>query len=377
MGDGPGEVRASSGRPQWTRGLAARRAARSGGKYQRRRSQISPITVWTVALHVLLIFGLLSVLASARTVLSWILVALFLALSLDPAVRVLQKRGVPRTFAVLGVVLSLVGLFAVMLATLVPMVIEQGRSLIAAAPDLLAGLRGSRTVAALDARLGLIARAQRELAGVTSGSAVFHLVGGALRTGAAIVTTTVLTTFMLLFGGSLFRSLMTWVPAKDQGRTRELVARMHGAVGGYVSGTLLIAMIGGVVTTLVLLVLGVPYFLPLGLAMMLLGVVPFVGAALGAVLVVVTTFLSTGLRGGVMALAAFLLYQQVENHLLQPLVQRRTIRMNPLAIALVMLVGTAAAGILGALLSLPLVAAAQIMIEDLRERRQAGRSASH
>ena len=67
----------------------------------------------------------------------------------------------------------------------------------------------------------------------------------------------------------------------------------------------------------------------------------------------------------------FLLYQQVENHLLQPLVQRHTIQMNPLAIALVMLIGTAFAGILGALLALPLAAATQIVLADLRSRSPA------
>jgi putative heme transporter len=100
------------------------------------------------------------------------------------------------------------------------------------------------------------------------------------------------------------------------------------------------------------------------------GVVPFLGAALGGILIVTTTFLSAGTRAGFIALAAFLIYQQMENHLLQPLVQRRTIQMNPLAIALVMLVGTATAGVLGALLSLPLAAATQILLEDLRHRRQ-------
>jgi predicted PurR-regulated permease PerM len=151
---------------------------------------------------------------------------------------------------------------------------------------------------------------------------------------------------------------------------------MHQVVGGYVSGTLMVALIGGLFTTTLLLVLGVPYFLPLGLAMALLGVVPFLGAALGGTLVVTTTFLSAGARTGFIALVAFVLYQQVENHLLQPLVQRHTIQMNPLAIALVMLIGTSVAGVLGALLSLPLAAAGHILLQDVVGRRSSTAPAS-
>jgi predicted PurR-regulated permease PerM len=333
---------------------------------------VHPATIWTIALHTMLIAALVSVVLATRQVISWILVAVFLALSLDPAVRLLQRR-LPRAAAVLIVVLSIGGLVALLLGTLVPLLIEQGKSLLEAAPGWLERLRNTRLVAELDSRVGLVARAQQELAGEVGNAAgpLFRVLGSLVRAAGATVTTAVLTCFMLLFGGALFRSLLGWLPSDRRARTVELVGRVHRAVGGYVSGTLLIALIGGVVTTLALLLLGVPYFLPLGLAMMVLGVVPFLGAALGGLLIVTTTFLSAGVRSGLIALVVFLLYQQVENHLLQPLVQRHTIQMNPLAIALVMLIGTAFAGILGALLALPLAAATQIVLADLRDRSPA------
>jgi putative heme transporter len=225
-----------------------------------------------VALHVLLVLTVLFVLRSAREVIAWILVALFLALAVDPAVRFLQARRLPRSASVMLVLLVAIGLVALLLLTLVPMVVEQGRSLAEAAPGLLERLRESSLVATVDGRLGLIERAQRELAGHVGGAAgpLVRVVGSLLRAAAAVVTTAVLTAFMLLFGGALFRSLLTWIPPHNRSRTVALVERMQRAVGGYVSGTLLIAVIGGLVTTLVLLFLGVPYFLPLGLAMMLL-----------------------------------------------------------------------------------------------------------
>jgi predicted PurR-regulated permease PerM len=299
-------------------------------------------------------------------------VATLLALALDPAVRLLERRGVRRGFGGFMVVVTAVGSVTLLLATRVPMLVEQGRNLVAALPDGLQRLRGTFVFAWLDQRFDLIERAQNELGARASDAAgpVVALVGSVVHGVVATVTVGVLTVFMLLFGRGLFRSLLAWVPPAHRGRVVTLTRRVRGSVGGYVSGTVLIASIGGVVTGVTLLLLGVPYFLPLGLAMMLLGTVPFLGPALGGILVVGTTFFTTGTRQGVIALVVFVLYHQAENHLLQPLVQRRTIKMNPLAIAVVMLVGTAVAGVLGALLALPLAAATQIVLEDVFARRR-------
>jgi predicted PurR-regulated permease PerM len=346
----------------------------------RARSQVSPRTVWTVGLNVLLMLAVLAVLHGALEVIGWILVALFLALALDPAVRFIEAHRVPRTAAVLIVIATALGLVALLLATLVPMLIDQGRGFVHAFPALVEKLRETRLGHWADQRIDVLGRLQQELstrAGEAAGPVV-AIVGSALRAVAATVTVVVLSAFMLLFGGSLFESLLGWIPAGHRERVVAVTARMRRSVGGYVSGTLLIASIGGVVTGITLLALGVPYFLPLGLAMTLLGVVPFLGATLGGLLVVTTTFLTTGTQQGLIALAIYAVYQQTENHLLQPLVQRRTIQMNPLAIALVMLVGTAFAGVLGALLALPVAAATHILLEELtsQRRRRAGEPTS-
>jgi predicted PurR-regulated permease PerM len=182
---------------------------------------------------------------------------------------------------------------------------------------------------------------------------------------------------MLVFGGRLFAVALEWIEPSKRERYRVLSRRIQRAVGGYVNGTLLIALIGGVVTAVTLAILGVPYFLPLGLVMALLGVVPFIGSTLGAVLVVGTTFLTSGVKAGVISLVVFLVYQQVESELLHPIVQRKTIQMNALLIALVMVVGTALAGVLGALLALPIAAAIQVVLQDVLERRKARWASAH
>lgn len=330
-------------------------------------------TVWLVGGNLLALAGLLMLVWSARRVLSWVLVALFVALALDPVVRFLERRRFPRGLAIAAVTLSALSVVALCLGTLVPMIVEQGRALVAATPELLDRWRENRTFTWLDDSFDVVGRAKREM-GQRLGSAagpLFQIVGSILHKAAATVAIAVLAVFMLVFGGALFRSLLAWVPPQTRPRFVSLATRMHRSVGGYVVGTLLIASIGGVVTAVTLLLLGVPYFLPLGLVMMLLGILPFVGAILGGVLIVLMTFLTAGAQAGGIALVVYLIYQQAENHLLQPLVQRHTIDMNPLVIALVMLVGTSLAGILGALLALPVAGALQVLLGDLLARRRA------
>jgi len=341
------------------------------------RSQVTPRTVWTVAANVMALVALLWLLTQAWTILSWMLVALFLALAAHPVVRWLERQGAHRSMAVAAVFLLGLGLVTALVMTLVPMLIEQGRALVQAVPAYIEQFQNQPWVERLDERYDLIDRISTELREripVTPGP-VLGVVTNILQQVAGMVTIAVLTLFFLLFGKELFDKALLWVEPSRRENWKKLAHRMHSAVGRYLVGTLLVSFIGGAVTTVTLLLLGVPYFLPLGLAMAMLGLVPFVGAALGAVLVVGTTFASAGLKAGIISLGVFLAYQQVEGHLLQPLIQRQTLKMNPLLIALVMLLGTSLAGILGALLALPVAGAIQVLLQDrLRKLNEEWRS---
>lgn len=332
----------------------------------RPRSQVTPRTVWTVALNVLVLVAVLWLLAQAWTVLSWVMVALFLALAVYPLVRWLETHRMRRGVAVLVVGLLGMGLLTGLLMTLVPMLIEQGRALVQAVPDYVDQLQHRPWVEKLDERYDVIDRVAEELRQripMTPGP-VLGVVTDLLRKLAAVVTISVLTIFFLLFGPDLFDKSLRWVEPSRREHWRNLGHEMHRTVGGYVAGAFLISLIGGVVTAVSTLLLGVPYFMALGLAMAVLGLIPFVGAFLGAILVTGTTFASVGTKAGLIALGVFLVYQQVEGNLLQPLIQRRTLKMNPLLIALVMLVGTSLAGLIGALLALPIAGAVQVLLQD-------------
>ncbi|MBX5482801.1 MAG: AI-2E family transporter [Myxococcaceae bacterium] len=335
-----------------------------------RHSQVSPRTIWTIGLNVILMVGTLVVIREAWTVISWILIALFIALALDPLVSWLHSRfAMKRGIAVLIVFVVAWGLVAIMVAKFTPILVEQGKRLSESVPDLLERLRRSRAWDWLDGHFHLSGNAERAVGHLTAGPAV-AVAGRIFRGLAGTVTITSLTIFMLLFGGDLFSAFLSWFEPIHRQRIRILARRMHHRVGGYVSGTLLIAAIGGGVIGTTLAILGNPFFLPLGLLMIVLGVIPWLGSALGAILVTGTTFAAQGPKQAVIVLGIYLVYQQVEIHVLQPVVQRRTIEMNPLLIAVVMLVGTSITGLLGTLIALPVAGAAQVVLQDLRRRRR-------
>lgn len=335
-------------------------------------SQVSPRTVWTIGINVLAMAAVIWVAWNTWGVISWILIALFLALALDPIVRFITRHAhIKRGYAVGIVSLATIGLIVVLAMTMVPMLSEQVSAFAKNAPGYLEQAKEHKWVAWAEQRFGLFEKVNAQASSVGSKAAgpIFGIVMGALSLVAASITILSLTIFMLLWGRKLFTSALQWFPPKKRARIDAMTGRMTGTVGGYITGTFMVSIMGGVVTAASLLFLGVPYFLPLGLAMIILGVIPWVGSAMGALLVVSTTFATSGARTGLIALGIFLVWQQVENRI-TPLIQSRTVKMNALLIAMVMLLGTAIAGLLGALLSIPIAGAVQVVLQDVLHRRK-------
>src|SRR5919198_490592 len=182
------------------------------------------------------------------------------------------------------------------------MVQVQARKLLESAPLLIARLQETAAFRWAAESFGLDDVAMRAMrAAQTAGVGRVLAVAGKVAEGlAAAIAITSLSIFMLLFGGDLFQALLDWFEPGKRQRYHVLAARMRRRVGGYVSGTLIVSMIGGTVIGTTLAVLGNPYFLPLGLVMILLGVIPWAGSALGAVMLVSTSV--TGILGALLAL---------------------------------------------------------------------------
>ena len=186
----------------------------------------------------------------------------------------------------------------------------------------------------------------------------------------ATITIVVMTFFMLLEGPRWIERFYALLPEESQPRWRMIGRRIYRTVGGFVSGALLIAVIAGISSGIMLSAVGVPYAIALALLVALLDLIPLAGATLAAVVVTTVAFLSSSVTVGIVVLIFFIVYQQLENHVLYPLVYSRTVQLSPLAILIAVLIGASLAGILGALGAIPIAGAIQVILSDIVERRR-------
>ena len=187
----------------------------------------------------------------------------------------------------------------------------------------------------------------------------------------AAVTIIVLSIFMLSSGR---RFLDAWIREYQPDREQwwhALFGRISNAIGNYVAGALLQATVAGLTSWIVLLILGIDYALPLAVIVFLLDLIPLVGATLGAILVGIVTLFSDFPVDTIIWAVFAIVYQQVENNVIQPRIQSRAVQLDPLIVLVSVLFGSALFGVLGALLAIPVAAAIQITYREYRAERKA------
>jgi predicted PurR-regulated permease PerM len=332
------------------------------------------VVVLGIILAALLMIQIVQV---ARGVLIWIFVAIFLAVALNPAVEWLMEHGVRRRgFAVAIAYLGTLGAIAALGASFIPILVDQVNNFVDAVPGYVEDLTRGR------GRLGFLERdyhiTERVREAVKDGGAAkaLGLSGTALAVTKsvisaviAIVTIAFLTLFMLLEGPAWVERSYGLLPEESQPRWRAVGHDVYRTIGGYVTGNLTISLIAGVVSTLVLLVVGVPFAVALGLLVAILDLIPLAGATIAAILVTTVAFLDST-TAGIVVLIFFVVYQQLENHVLQPIVYGRTVQLSPLAVLISVLIGAELAGVIGALAAIPVAGTIQVVLADyLRHRR--------
>jgi predicted PurR-regulated permease PerM len=315
-----------------------------------------------------------------RKPLTWIFIAGFLAIALSGPVNFLSRQ-MRRGFAVAIVyVLLILAPFALM-GLLVPPIVTQANNLVQNLPDYAREVtqfvndndrlrqlqeeyditgKLEEEASKLPARLG-------DAAGVLSDIGV-----GLVNSIFAGVTILVLSIFMLSSGR---RFIDAWIreyrPEREEWLHR-LFGRIANAIGNYVAGALLQATVAGVTSWLMLTILGVDYALPLAVIVFLLDLIPLVGATIGAVVVGVVTLFSDFPIDTIIWAVYAVVYQQVENNVIQPRIQSRAVQLDPLVVLVSVLFGSALMGVLGALLAIPVAASLQITYREYRLlRRQA------
>ncbi len=342
---------------------------------------VRPRTVLQVVAILLGTVVFVLVVLAAERVLIWAFVSLLLALALNPGVELLQRHGVRRRGAAAAIVYLLVVAFiAGVGALIIPTLVQQVGDFIDAVPGYVRDLTAGRgPLGFLERDYHVVERVQDAVSGKGGSSGATSLAGGAstaldVTRGvvtfiAGVVTITFMTLFMLLEGPSWVQGSIDMLPEGRRARWRAIADDVYRMVGRYVTGNLLISLIAGVVTTIVLLATGVPFALALGLLVAILDLIPLAGATLAAVVVTLVAFTHSSTTG-IVLLVFFVVYQQLENHLLQPLIYGRTVRLSPLAILLSVLIGAEVAGVIGALAAIPVGGTIQILLDHWRESRR-------
>ena len=186
---------------------------------------------------------------------------------------------------------------------------------------------------------------------------------------AATVTIIFMTFFMLLEGPAWLERLYGVLPRHSEARWRAVGHDVARTVSGYVTGNLLISLVAGTTAALVLALLGVPFSIALGLLVFVLDLIPLAGATIGAIVCVLVAPDRVD-DDRIVVLAWFVVYQQLENHLLQPLIYGRTVQLSPLAVLVSVLIGAELAGVVGALGAIPVAGTIQILLVDWWRHRQ-------
>jgi predicted PurR-regulated permease PerM len=340
-------------------------------------SQVRVATMATILLCLAAAAGLVLVAVAVREILAWLFIALFLASVANPLVDLLSRRW-SRGLSVLAVVAVATAVLASILVVVVPALVDQVRGLAKVGPQLERLLLSSTAFQRLDVRFHIVALAQREVAALPqvlsqTATGVFSVLGKVLHGAVGGVTVFFVAIFLLLDYPALTRSVLGVFRPATRARVARIGHAVYWATSRYALGTLAIAGIAGTVATVLLALAGVPYYLPLGLCVGLLGLIPFVGAVTGAGLVSIVAWAAVGWARAAFVLAALVVYQQIENHVLQPLVHRYTVRLSALAIAVALLVGASLAGLFGAVFAIPVAGALHIVLREslnlIRERR--------
>ena len=321
---------------------------------------VRPRTVFVVLGIVVLVGVVLLLGYLAWTVLTWILIAMLLAAALNPAVEALERRRLSRGWAATIVFFTALLALSAIGALVVPPLVSQVTDFVNAVPDFIDDLTAGRgPFGFLQDEYQIVdrIRAAIEKQGVGGvlglSEPLLDIVRSVVTAVVGVVTVIFLTYFMLLEGPTTLSSLLGLLPEHLRPRYERVGRDIYRTISGYVTGNLLISLVAGVLATVVLYAVGSEFAVALGLLVAVLDLVPLAGATLAAIIASTVVFIETDWLRALVVIGFFVAYQQFENHVLQPLVYGRTVQLSPLVVLCAVLVGAQLAGILGALLAIP------------------------
>jgi len=325
-----------------------------------------------VTIGALLALTTLRALASASAVFILIIVSIFLAAGLNPAVLFFQNRGLKRGAAV-GAVMACVLIFvAAFIAIAVPPLLDQGNQLIDNAPQLIKDLNNNAFINDLNIKYGVIDSLQIRVDSVIKdGQFAITAFGGVIGVGKAVVSglvsTITILTLTLYFLASLPQVVeisLKFVPASRRNRVSKLVNAIISRVGSFVGGQAIIAALAAIFILIMGLIIGMPYAGPLAVIVLVCGFIPLIGHFIGMTIVTLVS-LTASLSIAAIALASYIIYVQIENYVITPRIMKRSLSIPGLVTIIAALLGTSLLGLIGGLLAVPIAAAVLLILDEV------------
>jgi predicted PurR-regulated permease PerM len=336
------------------------------------------LIVLAVALAVLLVYAL-------RKPLTYLFIAIFLAIALARPVAFFERRLHRRGLAIAVVYLMLIGFPVLLGSLLIPPIVTSVSDFAGNVPHYVNDIQDfvdrNHTLRKINDDYD-VTRKLEEQAGklpskVGEAAGTLGKIGAGLVSGAfATVTILILTAFLLGSGARWYEAFIAMQPADRRDRLRRVLENSAGAISGYVAGALVQATVAGVTALILLSILGVPFAAALALIMGLFDLIPVIGATIGAVIIGVVTLFADFPTATIVWIVYSVVYQQFENSVIQPQIQKRTVDVNGFIIVVAVLFGSTLFGVLGALTAIPVAASIQIAIREYWEYRAEQREAA-
>jgi predicted PurR-regulated permease PerM len=325
-----------------------------------------------VTIGALLALTMLQALASASAVFILIIISIFFAAGLNPAVLFFQNRGLNRGASVGAVMASVLLFVAAFIAIAVPPLLDQGNQLLDNAPALIKDLNNNAFINDLNNKYGVIDSLQTKIDSlIKDGQFAITAFGGVIGVGKAVVsglvstiTILVLTLYFLASLPQVINIALRFVPATRRDRVSKLTNAIVARIGSFVGGQAIIAALAAIFILIMGLIIGMPYPGPLAMVVLICGFIPLVGHFIGMSIVTVVS-LTDSLTTAAIALGAYILYVQIENYVITPRIMRKSLAIPGLVTIIAALLGASLLGLVGGLLAVPIAAAVLLILDEV------------
>ncbi|HUF59384.1 MAG TPA: AI-2E family transporter [Actinomycetota bacterium] len=340
------------------------------------RRRWPPMSYWVrVLLTIAAVSAVLVALWSVINIVILVLMAAVLAIGLDPAVRFIERRGRSRGRAVTLIFLAVLAILIMFAWLVIPPLVTQVGELADDIPGYVERLsRRDDALGRYFQENDVADKLQKFVEDLPKQitNSFGTIVGVAGKVGSQIfnvLTVTILTIYFMLSLPRMRRTAAIWFAPGMRDRAEAVMDQATSRIGAYVAGILTTASIAGTsalvfFSILGLIGLGIPFAVPLAVFSGLLGLIPAVGAYIGAAPAVIVGYFQSPLTG-VLILIYFIVYQQVENYVIQPRIMKNAVNLSPVAVVISTLVFGSLAGFAGAVLALPAAATIKVILVEL------------